>query len=107
MFQEIVDNMVKKNLFGIPYDIIKQNECNKLDLNRINKGNGIYTNTYKNSRNEILKYPYISDDVIVEYTSLNANNQCKFTIEEIETVIDSLEDNKSPGIDGLTNVIIK
>ncbi|GBN51415.1 hypothetical protein AVEN_170422-1 [Araneus ventricosus] len=63
-FRKFLDNVVKKNLFGIPYDIIKQKECNKLNLNRISR-------------------------------------------EEIQTVIDSLEDNKSPGIDGLTNGIIK
>ncbi|GBM23717.1 hypothetical protein AVEN_257629-1 [Araneus ventricosus] len=55
-------------------------------------------NTYEDSRNEILKYhfPYISDDLIIESRSLNTDNQCKFAIEEIQTVIDSLEDNKSP-----------
>ncbi|GBM02708.1 RNA-directed DNA polymerase from mobile element jockey [Araneus ventricosus] len=107
--RKFLHNVVKKNLFDIPYDIIKQNVCNKLNLNRISEGNGISTNTYKDSRNEILKFhfPYISDDGIIESTSLNTDNQCKFTIEEIPTVIDSLEDNKSPGIDGLTNGIIK
>ncbi|GBM36786.1 hypothetical protein AVEN_98617-1 [Araneus ventricosus] len=86
-FRKFLDNVVKKNLFGIPYDIIKQNECNKLNLNGINRGNGIYTNTYKDSRSEILKFhfPYISDDVIIESTSLNTDYQCKFTIEQNTT----------------------
>ncbi|GBN09883.1 hypothetical protein AVEN_198654-1 [Araneus ventricosus] len=66
-FRKFLDNVVKKNLFGIPYDIIKQNECNKLKLNRIRR---VYN-------------------------------------RGIQTVIDSIEDNKSPGIDDLTNGIIK
>ncbi|GBN68597.1 hypothetical protein AVEN_211232-1 [Araneus ventricosus] len=44
---------------------------------------------------------------IIESASLNTDNQCKFTIEEIQTVIDSPEDNKFTGIDCLTNGIIK
>ncbi|GBL94457.1 hypothetical protein AVEN_235572-1 [Araneus ventricosus] len=46
-FKKFLNNEVKKNLFGIPYDIIKQNECNKLNLNIVSRGHGAFK-TYQN-----------------------------------------------------------
>ncbi|GBL98880.1 Retrovirus-related Pol polyprotein from type-1 retrotransposable element R1, partial [Araneus ventricosus] len=107
-FSKFLDSILKTNTFDAFYKLIKERVSLFGEMKHIRMENGEYTKNFRDSIQVVLEhhFPRSEDGIVEKQIKINKNFPV-ITQEEVQTVMDDMDINKSPGPDGLTLGIIR
>lgn len=110
-FKDYLNNITKSQTFGTAYKIIKDKFIVNVLIHRILKDGGSYTNSFDESRREILLKNFYNDTLIdsepIQIDEHDNIYNSDLNLLELEKVINNMAKQKVPGYDGITTDIIK
>ncbi|GBM38873.1 Retrovirus-related Pol polyprotein from type-1 retrotransposable element R1 [Araneus ventricosus] len=107
-FRKFLDSILKTNTFDAFYKLIKERAGIFGEMKHIRMENGEYTKNFRDSIQVVLEhqFPRSEDGIVEKQIKINMNFPV-ITQEEVKTVMDDMDINKSPERDGLTLGIIR